>query len=165
MLPKNPNIITQCQDDLREKGYCLQSFKPADDLKSLVQQNNFSRLDEKLNQMTAPEGELFQKLRDFENFSSIEFILSLREATNAWEEDGIWHDDGSRLLAFSLSLTLNPVEGGCLGFREKNSSQPSLIPTPKFGDILIFKTGTHGYEHKIHAVTRGSRLVCAGWCS
>ena len=47
---------------------------------------------------------IFEFLKQFHDFNFIEFIISIRDSQNEWEEDGIWHDDGSRVFAFSLSL-------------------------------------------------------------
>lgn len=165
MLEINHDIFTKCQDDLNNHGHTTIYFEPAFKLKPLVQAKNYPALDDQINTLTQPKRELFQTLSRFEQFSQIEFILSLREACNEWEEDGIWHDDGSRKLAFSLSLTLTQPTGGELGFRHKKTKKEEFIKTPPFAHLIIFKTGISGYEHKIHAVTQGARLVAAGWCS
>lgn len=110
---------------------------------------------------------LFELLNFFHPIDSIEFIISLRESKNEWEEDGIWHDDGSRQIAFTLSLTHSEEiqEGGILEIKRKEDSLSHSIPTPPFGHIIIFLTGIHGYEHKINKVEKGSRLIIAGWGS
>jgi hypothetical protein len=165
MFENRHDIFTKCQDDLELSGFSTVPFAPAEELKKLVLSKDYDALDAQIKVLTMPEGELFKLLSQFETFNSIEFIISLREAKNDWEEDGIWHDDGSRVLAFSLSLTLDTPDGGKLSFRRKGAMDAMDIPTPTYGDMIIFKTGFSGYEHKINAVTKGSRLVCAGWCS
>ena len=123
-------------------------------------------IDELFKKITQPDGSLFNYLKKFHDFESIEFIISLRSSNNPDEEDGIWHDDGSRLMAFSLSLTNSPPKrGGHLSFRKKESSIEDQIPTPDYGNIIIFLTGTYGFEHKTNAVLDGERLIIAGWCS
>lgn len=165
MLDFRHDIFTKSQNDLEVYGFTTVHFAPALDIIELVRKREFESIDKVMQDHTSTEGELFKLLSQFEDFDSIEFILSLREAKNEWEEDGIWHDDGSRKLAFSLSLTIESPEGGKLSFRKKGSSHQLDIPTPTYGEMIIFKTGVSGYEHKINQVTKGSRLVCAGWCS
>ena len=148
-------------------GYIIQKFPLEPAIKELVRQQNWDEIDQYFQKLSAPNGSLFEFLRKYQDFSHIEFIISLREAKNEWEEDGIWHDDGSRLLAFSLSLTEKPenIQGGILEIRPKGEVESVKIATAPFGEIIIFQTGTGGYEHKINAVTRGARLIIAGWCS
>ena len=165
MLEKDNNIFTKCQDDLENQGYCLVKMNLPEALRELVSNENWSELDAEFFKLTAKDGLIFQTLRLFRDFQSIEFIISLRDANNEWEEDGIWHDDGSRLLAFSLSLTLNSPKGGVLEFRKKGECNSNKIPTPTYGEMIVFKTGVEGYEHKINQVTEGQRLIIAGWCS
>jgi hypothetical protein len=71
------------------------------------------------------------------------------------------------VFAFSLSLTLEPekIKGGRLGVRPKGQDQFFEIPTPGFGTIILFLTGLYGFEHKIHQVKEGKRVIIAGWCS
>ena len=128
---------------------------------------DYEFIDSAFKELTHKEGNLFKYLSQFENFQSIEFILSLRDSENSWEEDGIWHDDGSRKLAFSLSLTKNShlIEGGLLEIRKKDELESLKIPPFEFGEIVVFKTGTSGFEHKINQVTLGKRFIIAGWCS
>ncbi len=156
--------ISKCQNDLLDKGYCLTKIPLPEEVARYVKQKDYNSLDASFLKYTAPDGFLFEYLKNYLNFHKIEFIISLREATNEWEGDGIWHDDGSRALAFSLSLTLDEVCGGHLGIRKKMEETFTSIPTPEYGTMIIFKTGRDDYEHKIHAVTKGSRLIIAGWC-
>ena len=134
-------------------------------LKTLVKQQNYQEIDEQIKLLTQPDGKIFKALALFRSFNEIEYIISLRESKNEWEEDGIWHDDGSRKLAFSLSLTLDPPEGGVLEIRRKGDRDSFKITTPTYGEMIVFSTGVEGYEHKINQVTKGSRLIAAGWCS
>ena len=112
---------------------------------------------------------IFDELRKYAEFSEIEFIISIRSSLEYPDEDGIWHDDGSRLLAFSLSLTLDHegVEGGRLEIRKRGSetSPSEVITTPPFGTMIVFSTGQSGFEHKINRVTSGERIIIAGWCT
>ena len=104
-------------------------------------------------------------LAEYKEFNHIEHILSYRRGDDPFEEDGIWHDDGSRVLAFSLSLNVfGAIEGGSLGFRKRGQAEIELGPFEP-GKLLIFNTGQDGYEHRTARVITGERLVCAGWCS
>ena len=151
---------------LNECGFLLTKFDLDQKIKTYALANEFEKIDECFQRLTKPDGKLFNYLKKFEVFNSIEFIISLRDAQNEWEEDGIWHDDGSRILAFSLSiLDSHEVQGGVLEIKQKTSTQSQKIAPFNFGEIVIFKTGTSGFEHKINAVTKGRRLIIAGWCS
>lgn len=149
------------------KGFHLETFHLPEIVKDYVLEEKWSLLDDEFKKLSHKDGELFQFLSTYHEFNSIEFIISIRDSQNEWEEDGIWHDDGSRVFAFSLSLNVNPhnISGGRLGIRSIGSTDFHEIPTPGFGDIILFLTGVYGYEHKIHQVTQGKRIIIAGWCS
>jgi len=125
---------------------------------------NWNALDTEMGQLLSPQAPLFELLKEYKEFNSIEHIVAIRKSP---DDEGIWHDDGSRKLAFSLSLTEFPsqVEGGQLYFREKGSEQTTEITPQPLGKIIVFKTGQEGYEHKVGAVTKGQRIICAGWCT
>ena len=131
----------------------------------MILDKNYTELDQTFKRLLASNGELFKQLIQFTDYEIdfIEHIISLRDSENEWEEDGIWHDDGSRVLAFTLSLTTGPIEGGILEFRKKDQIQSQKIHTHPYGTVIVFKTGIMGYEHKINAVTKGKRLIIAGW--
>ena len=153
--------------ELFQNGFHLSYFPLGDEIRQMVIEENWDELDREIKKLTAPGGSLFNFLQEFHSFNEIEFIISIRDANNDWEEDGIWHDDGSRVFAFSLSLTLNPdeIEGARLGIRVKDSNNFLEIPTPGFGTIILFLTGLYNIEHKIHQVKKGRRIIVAGWCS
>lgn len=161
------NQVMPKENGLLKTGYALSTFPLSGEIRDCVRQEDWEKLDRHFQDLTRPEGELSAFLKSHYDFTSIEFIISVRDAMNPWEEDGIWHDDGSRVFAFSLSLTEDPskVEGGNLGLRRIGSDEVALIPTPEFGGIILFLTGTHGFEHRIHRVTKGKRIIIAGWCS
>jgi hypothetical protein len=154
-------------ETLMNTGFHLTYFPLSEDIRNSVRQEKWQEVDEAFQKLTAREGRLSQFLKAFHEFESIEFIISIRDAENDWEEDGIWHDDGSRIFAFSLSLTENAglIEGGRLGVKRKSDIEYLEIPTPEFGGIILFLTGLYGFEHKIHRVTKGRRIIIAGWCS
>lgn len=154
---KKPELFTN--------GYHLSYFNLSEEIKNLVVHEKWDELDQAFQTLTSSDGLLFKTLKEYHDFQSIEFIISIRDAANEWEEDGIWHDDGSRVFAFSLSLTLGEVKGGRLGLRPKGSESGAQIPTPSFGGLIMFLTGIYGFEHKIHQVTEGKRIIIAGWCS
>lgn len=155
------------QPALFQNGYHLSFFPLEERIQHLVEQEKWQEVDQCFKELTSPEGRLYKFLQTFHEFSSIEFIISIREARNEWEEDGIWHDDGSRVFAFSLSLSLDSdkIEGGRLGIRQRGDERVTMIPTPRFGGMIMFLTGLYGIEHKIHQVTKGRRVIIAGWCT
>ena len=165
MLNDFSRKISQCHNALKNQGFCLTTFPLPNELLTYVKERNFSEIDKIFKKLLRNDGPLFHFLAQFtpDEIEFIEFIISLRESKNEWEEDGIWHDDGSRVLAFSLSLTLDEIKGGILEIRKKGELHTSEIPTPKYGDGIIFKTGHESFEHKINKVTDGSRLIIAGW--
>lgn len=153
--------------ELFQNGFHLSYFPLGDEIRDMVNNEEWDKLDANFKELTSKDGRLFKFLQNYHDFNDIEFIISVRDSKNDWEEDGIWHDDGSRVFAFSLSLTLDAdqVKGGRLGVRIKGSDKYLEIPTPSFGTIILFLTGMYGYEHKIHQVTGGKRIIIAGWCS
>lgn len=157
--------ISQCQIDLARYGFCLSKIELPSSLLEEVNAKDYSLIDKTFHGLTSKDGLLYQYLQNFCEFTEIEFIISLRSSKNEWEEDGIWHDDGSRKLAFSLSLTLEMPVGGVLEFRKKGETESQKIETPNYSEIIIFKTGVDNYEHKINKVENGERLIIAGWCS
>jgi hypothetical protein len=154
---KNPNLFSS--------GYHLSFIPLGDEIKTYVQNENWTELDKVLKKLTAQDGQLFRFLSQYHDFQEIEFIISIRDSQNDWEEDGIWHDDGSRVFAFSLSLSEEKIEGGRLGIRRIGEENFIQLPTPSFGGIIMFLTGIYGFEHKIHQVKKGRRIIIAGWCS
>jgi hypothetical protein len=152
---------------LLKTGLILKTFPLVDQVMAHVQNEDWIGLDKEIKNLTHNGGELFKFLHHYHDFNEIEFIISIRDAENEWEEDGIWHDDGSRVLAFSLSLSIhsNQIQGGRLGIRRKGEERAEEIPTPEYGTLIIFLTGVYGFEHKIHQVTKGKRIIIAGWCS
>ncbi len=153
------------QAELFKNGFHVAEFRIDDEIRVQVQEKDWSGLDQSLKSLLSKGGRLYQFLLQFHEFDTIEFIISLRDADNSWEEDGIWHDDGSRVFSFSLSLTEKSPQGGALGVRQKGQESFIEIPTPALGGIILFLTGAYGFEHKIHQVTHGQRLVIAGWCT
>ncbi len=153
--------------ELFKNGFHLTHVPLPVELKTLVQNENWVEVDAMNKNLVSPEGSLFKILQTYHDFNSIEFIISIRDSENEWEEDGIWHDDGSRVFAFSLSLTPDPdhLTGGRLGIRRKGEEMFMQIPTPFYGGIIMFLTGVYGFEHKIHQVISGKRIIIAGWCS
>lgn len=152
---------------LMNTGFHLTFFPLTEELRNDIRAERWDQVDHAFQKLTSKEGSLFHFLQSFHEFTSIEFIISIRDAETEWEEDGIWHDDGSRIFAFSLSLTENAesIEGGRLGIRRKGEENFLEIPTPEIGGMIVFLTGLYGFEHKIHQVTKGRRIIIAGWCS
>jgi hypothetical protein len=150
------------------QGYCLVEVSLSSSISKLVAQRNWVDLDHVIALETRPGGVIFDQLSKFDSFSEIEFIISIRSSLVDPDEDGIWHDDGSRRLAFSLSLTPNhlSIEGGRLEIRKKVADplETASLVTPAFGTMVVFATGHLGFEHKINRVIQGERIIIAGWC-
>jgi hypothetical protein len=154
--------------ELFSEGFCLREF-PLDPLwNEQTSREAWEELDASFKRSVAPGGAFFQFLSQYYVFASVEFIISIRDSKNEWEEDGIWHDDGSRVFAFSLSLTPDGgvSSGGHLEMRRKGEEQIiASIPTPLPGTAILFLTGMHGFEHRTRQVLEGRRVILAGWCS
>lgn len=154
---------------MNERGHTFTSVELPTAIRQAVSDRNWDELDRLIRQETLVGGSIFSKLSSYRRFEQIEFIISIRSSSLGYpDEDGIWHDDGSRLLAFSLSLTSNPgaIDGGVLEIRKRNT--PGLrwkISTPDFGTMVVFATGRDGFEHKINRVVAGERIIIAGWCT
>ena len=153
--------------ELNEQGFCLCRLPLSSAMINSIRREDWPVLDNEVFKYLSAEGPWRKLLSRFTTIKSTEHIIAIRDAANEFEEDGIWHDDGSRVLAFSLSLTFNSrnIIGGLLGFRIKGSQHFEQIPTPLIGTAIIFKTGVSGYEHKIHQLTQGRRIIIAGWLS
>jgi hypothetical protein len=162
-------IAIRCQNDLNKQGYCITKIQLPDHFLGLVLAQNWEQLDDELNHFFNGPSELSRLLGQLVDYETTEHIISIRDGSNAWEEDGIWHDDGSRLLAFSLSLTPpgenKNIKGGILEIRKKGSSISHQIAPFDWGEIVIFQTGLDAYEHKINCVKNGRRIIMAGWLS
>lgn len=150
---------------LAKNGYTVESWSLPDHWKNLILNKNYIQLDKELQQLLLPEAPFYQELAKYESFSQIESMLALRDETDL--DDGIWHDDGSRKLAFSLSLCLEHlnIRGGQLEIRKKGSSLKHSIGPLPYAQAVIFLTGQSNFEHRTLRVTGGERLIAAGWCS
>lgn len=151
---------------LLEHGFLKSTFPLINEIQPLVIKRDWNALDAYFSTSVRPGGFLFKKLSDYHKFDSIEHMLAIRNSED--DEDGIWHDDGSRHIAFSLSLVLNPeaIIGGNLLIRRKNDIESlTKITTQPFGTMVIFLTGQYQFEHKIQRVEKGERIVLVGWCS
>jgi Rps23 Pro-64 3,4-dihydroxylase Tpa1-like proline 4-hydroxylase len=152
----------------KNQGHFAKKLVLPDTIKTLLLAQNWEELDMELAKLIDSNGILYKELQHFfPNLTNIEFIISIRDSNNEYEEDGIWHDDGSRIFAFSLGLNVNPklIQGGDLLIRKKNSEDIDQLPPPAFGTCYFFKTGEFDYEHKVCRVTSGKRIVMAGWCT
>ncbi|MBC7429635.1 MAG: 2OG-Fe(II) oxygenase [Bacteriovorax sp.] len=130
-----------------------------------LRNQNWQSIDQYFLEAERPGGALFEFLRNYLTFESIEHIIAIRSAPS--DEDGIWHDDGSRILGFTISLTEKPelITGGELRFKKKNDKEWQSVSTRKLGQMMLFKTGIYGFEHMVTAVTSSKRIIIAGWCS
>jgi predicted 2-oxoglutarate/Fe(II)-dependent dioxygenase YbiX len=157
MILKNSNLSSQ--------GHLLLDFPLNPLVLDWVKNQKWHELDNYFLEISLPNGILNNFLSEYIEFTNLEHIIAIRTAPD--DEDGIWHDDGSRFLGFSLSLNLEPqtIEGGELLFKKKEEKESFIIKPLPIGKIVIFLTGVYGYEHKVNMVTQGQRIVIAGWCS
>lgn len=146
------------------QGLIESQFTVSDEMQVALENRDWPLLDRLFSEACKPEGKLYQFLRNYLDFEQLDHIIAIRSAPG--DEEGIWHDDGSRIMGFSLSLTRNfqQVSGGHLEFRKKGEQNGLSIPTRPLGTILLFLTGVYGYEHRVTAVSKGERIVIAGWC-
>ena len=70
-------------------GFHKTYFTMGDDIREMVRQEDWNKVDQTFKDLTKENGRLYNFLKEFHDFSSIEFIISLRDSTNDWEEDGI----------------------------------------------------------------------------
>lgn len=166
MDPHKAIFPSNWQKQLQENGHFAITSVLDDTAKALVEQQDWQGLDAYFQELTQENGALFKLMSEFVFCHDIEFIISIRDAENDWEEDGIWHDDGSRKLAFSLSLTAHPeqIEGGILEMRKKGEINSLKIKPFAYGTMIVFATGVSGFEHRINQVRKGRRIIIAGWC-
>lgn len=150
---------------LDQEGIIELSFPLPSEVLEMLAQEDWLAIDQYFLKAEITGGPLNKFFKEILDFESIEHIIAIRSEPE--DEDGIWHDDGSRILGFSLSLTHNHqnVAGGELRFRKKGQVLGVSLTTRPLGQMLIFKTGIYGFEHMVSAVTRGRRVVLAGWCS
>jgi hypothetical protein len=147
-----------------EHGHVVTFLPLPAQAEALVHASDWTQLDRVMRE--AIELSLIPLLKTHKDFTTIEHMLALRDAADPEEEDGIWHDDGSRILAFSWSLNFfGRPSGGTLGIRPRGTTQGVELGPFDPGTVIIFQTGMDGFEHRTSRVTRGKRLVCAGWCS
>ncbi|RLA62777.1 MAG: hypothetical protein DRQ88_01795 [Epsilonproteobacteria bacterium] len=156
---------------LKDKSLLISGFKKLTiklppEIREAVKARNWSLLDQNAFRLCNNDGLIFNELKNFHNFEEIEHLINIRNYID--DEDGIWHDDGSRYLAFSLSLNFAPdsIAGGELFLRKKSNKNEIVTLSPlAFGEMIIFLTGQYNFEHKVGMVTKGERISLAGWCS
>lgn len=151
--------------ELIEHGYVKTFFPLEEKVRTYVIEKKWKELDQHFLDLSRPGGALRIFLNEFLDYETLEHIIAIRTAPG--DDDGIWHDDGSRFSGFSLSLNLHPenIEGGELLFRKKGENEAVIFPPQPYGTIVIFLSGLSGFEHKVNAVSKNERIVIAGWCS
>jgi len=151
---------------LLEHGFKTFEVEIPDCILNSLKNQDWNKLDQSIFELTKKGAFFYSLLEKFHTFDKIEHLINRRLAEG--DEDGIWHDDGSRLMAFSLSLNQNVKElkGGELHIRPRGKPDrvKSLGPFP-LGTMTIFLTGQYGFEHKVCKVLEGERITIAGWCS
>lgn len=150
---------------LLESGFLIVDFPLPPQVLELLQNEKWRDLDQYFLDISNANGLLFNFLSEYLDFEAVEHIIAIRKSPD--DEDGIWHDDGSRFLGFSLSLNQNPknIAGGELIFKRKNLTHTQIFPPQDYGKMILFLSGIYGFEHMVSAVTQGQRIVIAGWCS
>jgi hypothetical protein len=153
--------MNQVKIEYFEKGQKSFIWEVPSNWTEAIENKDWNSLDNLAFEALGETGQLREVLAKLCPVQKIEHLISLREAP---DEDGIWHDDGSRDLAFSLALSLKPFKGDGLSLRIKgeNQSAYSLGYRP-YGTLTCFLTGSNGFEHRTNQVLSGSRLVLAGW--
>lgn len=148
---------------LLQQGWLKFNTELPEAIRICVEEKNFTQLDQLISLELNPSGALYQKLSSLMAIQNIEFILTLRQSPD--DEDGIWHDDGSRQLAFSLGLNpdVQHITGGELELRQYSKHTALRFSPLAWGEVLVFLTGNHGWEHRVLAVQHGLRLHAAGW--
>ncbi len=151
--------------ELTEHGFIKFHLPFPSEFKEVVNTCNWEVVDQLIFKYLSKGELLHSVITHYQVFNFSEHIIAIRDA--ATDEDGIWHDDGSREIAFTWSLNDDDqLEGGELLFRSKsNSSQLESISPPPRETLIIFLTGKSGFEHKVNQVTKGRRKTIAGWCS
>jgi len=133
-------------------------------------------LDKLLNEDINEEGGLLRATAEellFKIYKSFrakyETMLSVRLGPQDEDQEGIWHDDSSRHMAFSLSLNTEPriIKGGELSLRPKpyKGVEEKVIETQPYGNLVAFLTGQRSFEHKVSRVTNGKRVVFVIWAT
>ena len=150
--------------ELQNIGFTIVDFPLESVILEWLKNEDWKNLDDYFLAISKPDGLLNNFLAEFLDFQTLEHIIAIRSAPD--DEDGIWHDDGSRFLGFSLSLNINPetISGGNLLFKKKIDPLPNTFPPQPMGKMIIFLSGIYGYEHMVSSVTSGKRIVIAGWC-
>ncbi|MFT6071181.1 MAG: hypothetical protein ACJAT2_001453 [Bacteriovoracaceae bacterium] len=153
--------MNQVKIEYFKKGHINFNWEVPPSWKQAILEKDWQTLDSLAAQAVSEKGSLRVLLEKLCPVQKIEHLISLREAP---DEDGIWHDDGSRDLAFSLSLSLESFEGEGLGLRIRGDEASAFtLGYRPYGTLTCFLTGSNGYEHRTHQVLKGSRLVLAGW--
>jgi hypothetical protein len=148
---------------LKDIGHAQMPLPISSGYDALWEVQDWATMDHCLGLELKPGGLLFPVFAQFGEIAKTEHILAIRTAPD--DEDGIWHDDGSRDLAFTVSFNKDPksILGGELLLRKKGEEQYVALAPPPWGFLTVIKTGRQGYEHRVLKVSRGVRMVCAGW--
>lgn len=151
--------------ELLKTGRIIKHFPMEICVREYIKNKDYVALDKWIKTQVSQNGSLYNELLKYAHFNSIEHIIAKRDAKT--DEEGIWHCDGSRNLAFTWSLNLRPesIQGGELFFRKKGSKEMDIFSPPIFETLIIFCTGMNGFEHRVGKVINGERLTFAGWCS
>ena len=152
------------KQSLHNIGVTQELLSLPEELKQLAFKENWQELEKYFASHIQNKTGFYQKISSLLKIENIEYMLALRLPP---DEDGIWHDDGSRELGFSISLCLGPEEisGGEFCFKSKTEKETRLFKPGEFGTLTCFRTGKYGFEHKVSQVLSGRRLMFVGWCN
>ncbi|OUR96779.1 hypothetical protein A9Q84_10585 [Halobacteriovorax marinus] len=166
---RNPMEIKNVQkfpllSEIKKKGFLQMKLAFPKELADALKLCNWQRVDQLLFEYLEVGAFLRTVLDQFHPYNTTEHMIAIRDART--DEDGIWHDDGSRHFAFTWSFNDDPeLEGGELLFKVKNSTECTTITPPAYETLTVFLTGEYNYEHKVNKVSRGVRKNLVGWCS
>lgn len=149
---------------LFENGFLILDYPLPKDITTWVIAKKYLELDQYFLKECLPGSSFYNFLRAQFAFEHLEHIIAVRSSPH--DDEGIWHDDGSRQVGFSLSLNLNPnlIKGGHLYLKKRIEDAPLYdFPPQPFGKLILFLTGQFNYEHRVSKVTEGERIVIAGW--
>lgn len=157
-------VILPTIEELKDKGFIKFHYGFPNEFKQAATSCNWEEVDRLIFKYLQEGGYLHQIISKYQEFYFTEHIIALRHAES--DEEGIWHDDGSREIAFTWSLNDDPeLCGGELLFKSKHLEDLTAISPPPMETLIIFLTGKSGFEHKVNKVTKGTRKTIAGWCS
>jgi len=151
-------------NELKKKGFMQMKLDFPSGFAKSLKDCDWLEVDQKFAGYLEKNGYLRAILDQFHPYDTTEHMIAIRDAKV--DEDGIWHDDGSRHFAFTWSFNDDPeLQGGELLFKDRGSDECVVIDPPSYETLTVFLTGEYNYEHKVNRVLKGVRKTLVGWCS